>query len=221
MQGRTKTIWVQERPARWGNTWALGCSVCADFVLRKAAGEHMATSSSASTPGAGRHKRSCTIWARCEARPLHLQSEHLRQHQLSDAHKIAVANFIRPDAPLQISLQETFEDDQLLALAVPQPADWLRAWRVTQDPSSWESAGNAASTEHFIAQIRARVVQPRSFKAMVLCMAEVNRCKKRALLKQASAIFLSFDDNGRKLLRCKVDSPGCIDSPSCLDALDA
>ena len=222
LQPRTKTVWLQERPARWGGTWALGCYICADFVLRKQTAEKPDGPPSASTPARGKHKRFCSAWTKYEAVSWNLQSEQVRQHKDTDAHKIGADNFVRPDAPVHIMLQATFEDDKLLAGAVPQPADWLRAWRLTQDPSSWESAAHAAETEHFIASIRSRPVQRKAYRAMVICMAEVIRHKKRELLREASAIFLSFDDkNGRKLLRCKVDMPAASPAARCLDALGA
>lgn len=161
-------------------------------------------------------RRSGTKWARYEVRPMCLQAEHISQHVHTEAHKVATFAHFSPDAPVRLLLQKSLADDQLLAGAVPQPADWLRAWRCCMDPMSWESAGKHAFTEHYIAQIRPRAVAPKSFKAMVSCMAEVLRQDKRECLRAATTIFLGFDDkNGRKLLLFKADLPK---APPCLDA---
>ena len=34
-EARTRIVWLQERPARWGGVWALGCSLCALSVFRQ------------------------------------------------------------------------------------------------------------------------------------------------------------------------------------------
>ncbi len=201
--------------------WGLGCAVCAAFDYRRfAEGQPSQPSRSrASTLASrrGRHKRLGTKWARYEVSAQHLQASHIQQHSLTDAHKLAMAAHIAPDRPVRIALQLTVEDDQLLAGAVPQPADWLRAWRLCMDPSSWEAAEHQAQTEHFIAQIRPRPVQSRSFKAMVCCMAAALRARKRQWLGDATCVFFGFDDkNGRKLLRFKVDTPAAA---PCFDAV--
>ena len=149
-----------------------------------------ACASTSTSRGRGHHKRCGTKWARYEIRAT--QSEHVRRHAQSDVHKIAMAAHIKPDEPVRIALQRTLEDDQLLAGAVPQPADWLRTWRLCQNPASWESAASSAHTEHFIAQIRHRAVQPRSCQAMVTCMAELFRSRRRQWFRAAPSIFFGF-----------------------------
>ena len=200
-------MWVGERPARWGGPWGLGCTLCA-ALHQKIQGPGGAAS--ASTPGrrVGGNIRCGTKWGRYEIRESALQAEHISQHQHSACHKLAVASFLAPDEPVRLLLQKTTDDDQLLAGAVPQPCDWLRCWRACQNPSSWASTAQSGHTEHYIAQIRSRSVQPRSFQAMALCLAEVVRERKREILRAAHAVFLGFDDkDGRKLLLFKVDTP--------------
>ena len=75
---------------------------------------------------------------------------------------------------------------------VPQPADWLRAWRVCMDPVSWAQAGEQAGTEHYIAQIRERSVKPRAFQAMVFCIREALRIKKRKWLEGGQVDLLGL-----------------------------
>ena len=207
---RGRVVWLAERPSRWGGAWGIGCAVCAGLRDRA---ETTPTSTAhgsarASTPGKPVRARCGTKWARYEVRSSHLQSEHIWQHTLTDAHKIAVMAHCAPDRPVVVALQRSLDDDQLLSGAVPQPEDWLRAWRSCMDPSSWEQAGNHAQTEHFIAQIRPRSVQGRSFQAMAACMIEVLRERKRQWLREATVVFFGFDDkNGRKLLCFKADTP--------------
>ena len=206
-------MWLDERPARWGGSWALGCSVCAEFDHRQRTG--------ASRPCDGMAPRKTrgyagTKFARYEVRHPALGATHVREHALTDHHRLAVSAHLAPDKPVSILLQRNMEDDRLLSGAVPQPADWLRAWRLCMNPASWSAAADNAQTEHFIAQIRQRSVQPRAFQSMVSCMQEALRARKRAWLQEAAAIFLGFDDkNGRKLLRFKCDTR---DAPACLDA---
>ena len=121
---------------------------------------------------------------------------------------------LAPDQAVRVSQQACLDDDLLLQEAVPQPCDWLRAWRSFKSPSPWQAtAHRAACTEHFIAQIRGRPVEARAFKSMVICMGEVLRRLKRQWLREATSIFLAFDDKGsRKLLRFKCDVPLCFDA---------
>ena len=167
---RQRTIWVQERPARLGGMWGLGCFFCAANVLR--------------IPRGNRGKRRLgTAWARHEVCPATLQAEHIKQHaQHYEAHKIAVWSHYHPDAPSRIVLQETYEDDRLLAGAVPQPEDWIWAWRAGRTPQSWKQAGRVSQTSNFVQQIRTRPVEGRATQQQVLIIRdEVRRMAKREL----------------------------------------
>ena len=147
-----------------------------------------------------------------------LQAENIRYHANSLAHKFAEASWFRPDEPVCIALQATLEDDRLLSGNVPQPQDWLRAWRIARDPRSWQAAERDDVTSNFICQIRTLAVQRRSWKALCVTMAEVVRNRKRDALRAATALSIGFDDKAsRKLLMFKCDTPG-LPSMSCLDA---
>ena len=155
-------------------------------------------------------------------------SESVRKHMRSEEHKRAVAYYAAPHAPVRVRLQSTEDDEQLLAGSVPQPCDWLRAWQCCKNPTSWHAAAGRAGTEHFISQIRERPVQSRAFQAMIRCMGEVLRREKREWMREATSIFLTFDDKaGRKLLRFKCDAPVCFDAkgkddvPRCLTGHDS
>ena len=217
--GPDRVQWIGERPARWGGPWALGCTICAQALQRVSTAGASTPSGSgeakdrASTPGETRRLRVGTTWARFEVRSQHLMSESLRSHLRSEEHRRAVTAHLAPDQPVRVSQQACVDDDLLLQEAVPQPCDWLRAWRSCKSPSSWQATAHRACTEHFIAQIRGRPVEARAFKSMVICMGEVLRRLKRQWLREATSIFLAFDDKGsRKLLRFKCDVPLCFDA---------
>ena len=196
--GPRRTIcWLAERPARWGGFWGLGCTMCADAAARLALG--------ATQLGRGR-ARLHTAWARFESRPAALQSEHVRQHQNYDLHRVAVAAWLRPDSPIQFSLQATLGDEALLAGHVPQADDWLRCWRACRTPQSWSAAAQVCETEHFIRPTRERAVQRRPLARMAAIIREVVRTKKRDAIRKAAALTLAFDDRaGYKLLRFRID----------------
>ena len=140
-------------------------------------------------------------------------SENVRMHACTEQHKRATACYMAPHAPARIRAQSTEDDEMLLMGAVPQPCDWLRAWQCCRNPSSWAAAASRAETENFISRIRSRGVERRAFPAMVRCMGEVLRRKKREWMRMATSIFLTFDDkSGRKLLRFKCDTPVCSDA---------
>ena len=141
-----------------------------------------------------------------------LQAEHIKQHSHYEWHKVAERAFYRPDMPLRLPLQNMRTDELLLTGAVPQPADWLRAWHASRTPQSWKVAAASADTEHYIARIRGRAVQSRGLRAMAEIIREVVRRQKRQWLRVCSSIALSFDDRkGYKLVRFRCDVP--FDAP--------
>jgi hypothetical protein len=203
---RQTVVWVAERPPRWGGAWGLGCTFCADAAARQSfqsRGDSGQASASSGPP-----RRLGTNWARFDVRATALQAEHLKQHSHYDLHKIAELAWFRPDEPVKLHLQADMSDDRLLAGAVPQPPDWLRAWRAAKTPVSWQAAAANAGTEHFISRLRERSAQPKAIQKMLLIMREVVRSQKRQWIKDATAISLSFDDRkGYKLIVFKCDMP--------------
>ena len=95
---------------------------------------------------------------------------------------------------------------------VPQPADWLRAWRSLRTPTSARGLEQSATTESFISALRGRgptrAVQP----AMAAVMVEVRRRRKREIILRARSLFLTLDDRGEhRLLRYRTDL--CLADP--------
>ena len=238
-KARGRTIWLSEKPLRWGGPWRLGCCLCSEFEMKRPGiVRARECPGSASTPSKRTGDvstlsenppplqkrrtmglRGGTKWARYEVCHPNLGSSHIRDHAGTEVHQLAVKAHLMPDKPVQLLLQADRTDDQLMSGAVPQPADWLRAWRVCMNPVSWTQASNHAQTEHYIAQIREHAVKPRALQSMVSCMQEALRVKKRKWLREAKYIFLAFDDkNGRKLLRFKCDAPA---PQTCFDAVDS
>ena len=162
----------------------MGCNVCAAFAMKRPrnastlAGETRPAKRARNTRGI----RGDTKFARYEVCHAYLGASHVRDHSRSDTHRLAVAAHLAPDKPVSMLLQATMNDDQLLSGAVPQPADWLRTWRVCMNPMSWAQAADQAQTEHYIAQIRERAVKPRAVQSMVSCMKEALRRKKTTVV---------------------------------------
>ena len=123
----------------------------------------------------------------------------------TDAHRIGVLNYLDPGAVVHLQLQKSLEDDRLLHGGVPQPEDWLRAWRASRTPQSYQAAASIIGTEHFIRASRQRCVQIRPLIRMARIIREAVRQDKRRILATSTCISLSFDDRaGYKLVRYRA-----------------
>ena len=193
-------VWLAERPVRWGGFWGLGCTFCADAVARLEGGD---------SAGQVCARRLRTTWARFEVRAASLQAEHISQHRFYDNHRVAVLAWLRPDAPVELRLQASLSDDRLLAGSVPQPEDWIRAWRAARTPKSWQAAAESCESEHYIRHCRDRSVGARALEQQARVMREAMRQDKREALRRATCISLSFDDRkGYKLVLYRADALG-------------
>ena len=100
----------------------MGCVLCADAAAKRA---------TAKRGEAPLHQRGAEVgrragkrcppawrvtggWGRFDARPFHLQAEHIRTHACTDKHKLAVRAFLCPAGPAVLALQATASDDELL-----------------------------------------------------------------------------------------------------------
>ena len=158
-----RVTWVSERPERYGGSWSLGCVFCASALQRWT----VASSSGASSTAASRGHTRFSKWARYEALPKDLQGEHVRAHASSEEHRLAVVAYFKPNEPIALVLPASSADAELLKGHVPQPADWVRAWRRVSTPSSWAAQSKASATDAFLAQGRAtgvgyRALQPQA-----------------------------------------------------------
>ena len=167
---KRRVSWVSERPASYGGSWRLGCVFCASSLQRWT----VASSSDASSTAASRGHR-WSKWALYEALPKDLHSEHVRNHATTEEHKLSVAAYFKPDVPIALVLQASSADDELLKGSVPQPADWVRAWRRISAPSSWAAMSKASATDAFLAQGRATGVECRALQPEAWFIRAVTR----------------------------------------------
>ena len=111
----------------------------------EAAGSGLGTKSRLPGTSAGQAARYRTKWCRYEMRSNTIQASQIRQHATTEVHRIAVEAYINPDKPAEALLQRVSAGDAaLLSGAVPQPEDWLRAWRVARTPQSFATAEKTA-----------------------------------------------------------------------------
>jgi len=80
-----------------------------------------------------------------------MQARCLTQHAESTVHRVAQEVFLAPDKPISQCLPYSVADQSLFKGNVPQPQDWLRAWRACQTPSSFQSAMTFFGTDDYIA----------------------------------------------------------------------
>ena len=124
------------------------------------------------------------------------------------SHKTAAANFFAPEAPLVVTLQKTFEDEDLLKGAVPQLGDWMRVWRMCREPQSWRAVEHVHGTENYISQLRETSANSRALQSMSLIEREVTRMKKRDFIRSMTYISYAFDErDAHLLLRYRCDVP--------------
>lgn len=64
----------------------------------------------------------------------------VRQHSHCTVHRVAQEFFLAPDKPLEECLPYGLKEQDLFRGNVPQPEDWLRAWRACRTPSSFRAA---------------------------------------------------------------------------------
>ena len=84
-----------------------------------------------------------------------------------------------PEIPLHELLQEcyTADDQDLLKGSVPQPVDWLRAWRHLKEGVSFRSSARLHSTENFAEKDSTKSVDRRAVKALQEIIVEEKREK--------------------------------------------
>ena len=158
--------------------------------------------------------RFATKWGSFDIRSVKcMQASCIKQHSGTTVHKTSVRSYLAPDQPVVEFLQQQPGDEGLLAGNVPQPEDWLRAWRACRTPSSFNALADMLVTEHFIRQVRTVPVARRAIKQLVAIMSEVTRSKKREVLRSAWSISLSLDDRkDYRLIRFRCDG---ADGPVC------
>ena len=182
-----RIVWLQQKPCNMPGPWALGCAVC-NAWSKKLEGHPRSTALRRLS------QRVSTKWARYEVSKLsQMQASAVQLHAKSQIHLAAVKAFESPDLPLQALLPRSKSDADLLKGAVPQPADWLGAFRAAQSPVSFLKAEKQCQTAAYAA-IRSTYTKRRQMKQMISVMTEVTRQKKRAAILNAAHISLAIDD---------------------------
>ena len=189
-----RVIWLGDRKGA-AETWGVGCSLCAAFMVRM-------------NQEAGHCRRSfSTKWARYAINGLtSMQSCTIRKHSLSSFHVAAWKAFQMP-ASLSVEFAADPSDVRLLAGAVPQPDDWLHAFRAFRQCTSSRGASAFNLTDQFInsSRLDVQAIQRRAFQQMHTVMHESLRQTKRQLFRQAMSCTLSVDDKKPyRLVRFKL-----------------
>ena len=65
-----------------------------------------------------------------------MQACCVHAHSKTFVHQVAMKVFLAPDTPISQCLPYSIQHQNLFSGNVPQPADWLRAWRACRTASS-------------------------------------------------------------------------------------
>ena len=138
-----------------------------------------------------------TKWSRYEIRTLAaVQSCQIKLHSQTSVHRLALKAFFAPGQPIT-QLMTSSSDEELLKGGVPQPCDWVRAWR-SIGTTSFRAFEKNTRTENFVAPSRVTATSRKAGRALVRIMGYVIRRRKKETLKRAFCISLSMDDKGPK-----------------------
>ncbi|CAE7834371.1 unnamed protein product [Symbiodinium sp. CCMP2592] len=134
---------AQEGDDDTGGDWGIGCRFCAHLmnVLAQNPAERKRLGS-----------RLSTKWGAYEARSRSaMQACCIHAHSKTFVHQVATKVYLAPDTPISQCLPYSIKHQHLFSGNVPQPADWLRAWRACRTASSFKGAVKFYSTEDFAA----------------------------------------------------------------------
>lgn len=91
-----------------------------------------------------------------------MQASCVRQREQFYVHKVAMNLFLAPDRPVSECLPHCIQHQTLFNGNVPQPKDWLRAWRACRTAASFVSAAKYFDTDDYAAGLRGQVDRFRS-----------------------------------------------------------
>ncbi|CAE7220504.1 MPK1 [Symbiodinium sp. CCMP2592] len=136
-----------------------------------------------------------------------MQACCIHAHSKTFVHQVATKVYLAPDTPISQCLPYSIKHQHLFSGNVPQPADWLRAWRACRTASSFKGAVKFYSTEDFAAG-RNTKLDSVSLKNMILVMHWAVKSVRKQRLEQATSISLSVDDRKEyRLVRYRCDVP--------------
>lgn len=142
--GQRRTVWLSRRPARFGNSFGIGCTFCSFFSESLKSQADKSKPSTLCPDGlnvadlAKKAKlRAHTKWSRFEIVTLsNMQSSSFRKHSTSNLHRLATRFFFNPDAAACV-LADPVEETKLFCGHVPQPATYMKVWRLLRNPASF------------------------------------------------------------------------------------
>lgn len=148
-----------------------------------------------------------------------MQASCIVQHARVTVHRCAARCFLEPDRPVSDFINSGPGDAELLRGNVPQPEDWLRAWRFCRTPTSFHAAEAVQQTEAFIRGqgSSASSFHRKAVPKLIEVMAEVVRAKIRQVLRSAWSITISVDDRKEYRIvrfRCDHSGPGGSSGPA-------
>ena len=211
-----RTVWLAPRPLRMPGQFGVGCLFCNALRQRCEAELDAAARHGRKLPKQSRGAHYArTKWASFDIRSaVQLAPRGLKQHAATDQHRRAIRCYFAPPAAITSVVSPAEEaDTALFKGAVPQVADWLRAWRAVRSGQSFLSAENSAGTEAFIRNSRIKGASRKAVRAMVGVMVRVLRRHKMRQLDAASNIAIALDDRGPIRLvtfKCDADRPATV-----------
>ena len=97
---------------------------------------------------------------------------------------MAMEIYVCPEIPLHELVQEcyTADDQDLLKGSVPQPVDWLRAWRHVKEGVSFRSSARLQLTGNFAEKGSTKSIDRRAVKALQDIIVEKKREKQNGIM---------------------------------------
>ncbi|CAJ1351267.1 unnamed protein product, partial [Effrenium voratum] len=145
-----------------------------------------------------------------------MQACCMKQHAAGTVHKVAQEVFLSPDRPIADCLPYSLSDQALWSGNVPQPKDWLRAWRCTLTPSSFCAAAKFYQTDDYADGRKCSVARRRCLAAqnMLTVMQWAVKAFRKERLQQANSISISVDDRKNyRLVRYCCSLPAAAACP--------
>jgi len=212
-----RTVWVAPRPWRMPGQFGVGCLFCNALRQRCEAELDAAEREGRTLPKRRRGPNYArTKWANFDVRSAEqLAPRGLKQHADSAQHRRAIRSYFAPAAAASTSVVSPAEeaDTALFKGAVPQVADWLRAWRACRSGQSFLASEKSACTESFIQGSRIKGASRKAMRAMLRVMARALRRRKMRKLDAATKLAIAFDDRGSIRLvtfKCDADRPATV-----------
>ena len=193
-----RTPWLAPRPVRLSGAWGVGCLFCASARQHWADKADAARREGRPLPKGSRGPNAAdSAWARFEINnAAQIANRGVRQHAETMQHRKAVKLFFCPEVVSVLESSVAASDGKLFRGGVPQPDDWLRAWRACRTPQSFRASEAHATTDTFIRGSRIPGTTAKASASMARVMSLALRARKLVALREAQAVSISLDDRG-------------------------